>query len=76
MFFLCAFFVVTMASSLQPTAASAPLGATLFTQIILHTIKLQPLPAYKGKMDYKVIEAWIYSVNNYFTLTGLTDPSQ
>ena len=51
-----------MASSLQPIAASTPLGATLSAQIIPHTIKLQPLPAYKGEMDYKVIEAWIYSV--------------
>ena len=65
-----------MASSSQPTAASAPLGATLSAQIILHTIKLQPPPAYKGEIDYKVIEAWIYSVDNYFALTGLTDPSQ
>ena len=65
-----------MASSLQPAAASAPLGATLSAQIILHTIKLQPLPAYKEEMDYEVIEAWIHSVNNYFGLTSLTDPSQ
>ena len=63
----------TMASSSQPSAASAPLGATLSAQIILHTLKLQPLPAYKGEMDFEV---WTYSVDNYFTLTGLTDPNQ
>ena len=57
-------------------ATSTPLGATLSCQIILHTIKLQPPTVYKGEMDYEVIEAWIYSVDNYFTLTGLTDPSQ
>ena len=57
MFLLCAFFIVTMASSLQTTAAFAPLSATLSTQIILHTIKLQPLPVYKEGMDYEVIEA-------------------
>ena len=46
-----------MASSLQPTAASAPLGTTLFAKIILHTIKVQPLPEYKGVMDYEVIKS-------------------
>ena len=64
-----------MASSSQPVAASAPLGATSSAQIILHTIKLQPTPVYKRDMNYKVIEAWIYSVDKYFALTGLTDPS-
>ena len=63
--------MVIMASSLQPATAFAPLGATLSAQVILHTIKLQPTPAYKGEMDYKVIEAWIYSVDNYFALDWL-----
>ena len=58
-------FVVTINNSLQPTAASPPLGATLSAQIIPHTIKLQSLPVYKGEMGYEVIEAWIYSVENY-----------
>ena len=62
-----------MASSSQPAANSTPLGATSSAQTIPHTIKLQPPPAYKKEMDYEVIEAWIYSVNNYSTLTGLTD---
>ena len=57
-------------------AASAPLGATLSAQVILHTIKLQPLPACKGEIDYKVIKAWIYIVDNYFVLSGLIDPNQ
>ena len=65
-----------MVSFSQPTATSAPLGATLFTQYILYTIKLQPTLAYKREMDYKVIEAWIYNVNNYIALNGMTDPSQ
>ena len=65
-----------MASSLQPKAAFAPLGATLSAQIIPHTIKLQPPPLYKEEVDYEAIEAWIYSFNNYFALTSLTDPSQ
>ena len=68
--------MVSMASYSQPTAASAPLGTTLSTHIILYTIKLQPSPAYKGEIDYDIIEAWNYSVNKYFTLTGLTNPSQ
>ena len=67
---------MTMASSPQPIADSAPLGAIPSAQIILHTIKLQFLLAYKGEIDYKVIKAWIYSIDNYFTLISLTDPSQ
>ena len=50
-------FVVTMASSFHPTAASAPLSDTLSVLKIQHTIKLQPLPTYKREMDHKVIEA-------------------
>ena len=65
-----------MASFLQPAAASASLGAITSAQIIPYTIRLQPLPACKRDMDYKVIETWIYNVDNYFTLTSLTDPSQ
>ena len=65
-----------MASSSQSEAAYTPLGATMSAQIIPHTIKLQSPPAYKGEMDFKVIKAWIYSVETYFALTGLTDPSQ
>ena len=65
-----------MANSSQPTAASVPLNATLSAHIILCTIKVQPLPVYKREIDYKVNEAWIYSVDNYFALTDLTDPSQ
>ena len=64
-----------MVSYSQLEAASVPLSATLSAQIILHTIKLQ-LPASKGEMGYEVIEAWISTVDNYFALTGLTDPSQ
>ena len=68
--------MVTMANSSQPTAASAPLGAISSAQIILHTIKLQTPPAYKGEIDFEVIEAWIYNADNYFALIGLNDPSQ
>ena len=68
--------MVTIASFFQPVSAFAPLSATLPAQIIPHTIKSQPLPACIGEMDYKAIEAQIYCVNNYFALTGLSDPSQ
>ena len=64
-----------MASSLQLLSASASLGANLSAQIIPHTIKLQHLPAYKGEMDYEIIKSWIYSVDSYFAMTGLTDPA-
>ena len=70
------FFMVTIASSSQLAAVSEPLDATLSAQIIPHTIELQTPPSYKGEMDYKDIETWIYSVENYFALNGLTDPSQ
>ena len=75
-FFLHVFFVVTTANSWYPIAASIHPGANLSAQIIPHTIKLQPLPVCRREMDYKVIEIWVYSVNNYFALTGLTGPSQ
>ena len=65
-----------MASSSQSTAAFAPLSNIPSAQIILYTIKLQPPPTYKGEMDYKVTEAWIYSIDNYFLLTSLSDTSQ
>ena len=65
-----------MAYSLQPTGAFTPFSANSSAKIILHTTKLQLPPAYKGEMVYKFIEAWIYNVDNYFALTGLTDPSQ
>ena len=65
-----------MASSSQPEAASAPLGATLSAQIILYTNKLQPPPNFKGEIDYEVIEVWIYRVHNYFALIGLNDSGQ
>ena len=68
--------MLTMASYTQIITASAPLGATLYAQIISYTIKLHSLPINKWDMDCKVIKASIYSVVNYFTLTSLTDSIQ
>ena len=64
-----------MTISIQPIAASIPLGTTLSAYIILLTITFQPPPVDTGKMSYKVIEALIYSIDKYFALTGLTDPN-
>ena len=68
--------MVTMANYSQPEAASAPLATTTSAQIIPHTIKLNPPLICKAKTDYEIIESWIYNVDNYFTQTGLTDPSE
>ena len=75
-FFLHIFFMVTMASFSKPVATSALLDATLSAQIIPYIVKLQPMPIYKGEIDYKIIENWIYSVDNYFGLTSITDCNQ
>ena len=61
-----------MDSSSWFIAASAPFSGTLSAQIILHTIKLQLPPTYKGEIDNKIFEAWIYSVKNYLAVTSLT----
>ena len=46
------------------------------TQTMPHAIKL-PVPApYRGEMDYEIIEAWIFSLDQYFLLTGLTEEVQ
>ena len=65
-----------MANSPQPVAILAPCGAAVSAQIIVYTIKSQPLPIYKESMNYKVIETWIYSFDNYILVTSLTDSSQ
>ena len=36
-------------------------------------VKLERPPVYDGTMDYEIIEAWIFSVDNYYALVGLTD---
>ena len=43
------------------------------TQTIPGAVKLKKPPTYDVAMDYETIEAWLFVVENYFTLVGLTD---
>ena len=43
------------------------------TQTIPGAVKLKEPPIYDGTMDYETIEAWLFAVENCFTLVGLTD---
>ena len=40
------------------------------------TVKLKEPPQFDGAMDFDAIESFIFSVDNYFALVGLTDPIQ
>ena len=42
-------------------------------QTIPRAVKLKEPPTYDGTMDYEAIEAWLFAVENYFTLVRLTD---
>ena len=43
------------------------------TQTMPGAVKLKEPPTYDGTMDYETIEAWLFAVENCFTLVGLTD---
>ena len=43
------------------------------TQTIPGAVKLKEPPTCDITMDYKTIEAWLFAVENYFALVGLTD---
>ena len=43
------------------------------TQTMPGAVKLKEPPTYDGTMDYEAIEAWLFVVENYFALVGLTD---
>ena len=43
-------------------------------QIMSHTIRLKEPPVYNGEMDYDLVESWIFNIDIYFVLVGLTDP--
>ena len=43
------------------------------TQAIPGAVKLKEPPTYDVTMDYETIEAWLFTVKNYFALVGLTD---
>ena len=36
-------------------------------------IKLCKPPTYDETMDYEEIKAWLFNVDNYYTIVGLTD---
>ena len=41
-----------------------------------NAVKLKEPPQYNGAIDYELIEAWIFGVDNYYKLVGLTDEVQ
>ena len=38
-----------------------------------NAVKLKEPPQYDGSIDYEIIESWIFNVDNYYKLVGLTD---
>ena len=42
-----------------------------------HAVKLKEPSTYEGQVDYKTIESWIYSVDNYYSLVEIArrDPT-
>ena len=40
---------------------------------MLGAVKLKELPRFDGTINYKIIEAWVYGVDNYYRLVGLTN---
>lgn len=46
------------------------------TQVMPNAVKLKEPPVYDGSIDYELIEAWIFGVDNYYKLVGLTDEVQ
>ena len=43
------------------------------TQTMQGAVKLKEPPIYDETMDYETIEAWLFAVENYFVLIGLTE---
>ena len=43
------------------------------TQTMLGAVKLKEPPTYDVTMDYEAIEAWLFAVENYSALVGLTN---
>ena len=41
-----------------------------------NTVKLKEPPQYDGAIDCKLIEAWIFGIDNFYKLVGLTDEVQ
>ena len=45
-------------------------------QHLAFAIKLSPPQPFEGKMDFEITEAFIWNLENYFSITGLTHPNQ
>ena len=43
------------------------------TQTMPGAVKLKEPPTYDRTMDYEIIEVWLFVVENYSALIGLTD---
>ena len=43
------------------------------TRTMPGAVTLKEPPNYDGTMDYETIEVWLFVVENYFALVGLTD---
>ena len=41
-----------------------------------NAVKLKEPPQYNGANDYELIKAWIFGVDNYYKLVGLTNKVQ
>ena len=41
-----------------------------------NAVKLKEPPQYDGAIDYELIKAWIFGVDNYYKLVGLTNEVQ
>ena len=57
-----------------PSAKALAMQGVGSLQIMTHTIRIKEPPVYNGEMDYYLVESWIFNVDNYFALVGLTDP--
>ena len=42
-------------------------------QVMPNAVKLKEPSQYDGAIDYELIEVWIFGINNYYKLVGLTD---
>ena len=46
------------------------------TQVMTNAVKLNKPLQYDNTIDYKLIEVWIFGVDNYYKLVRLTDEVQ
>ena len=46
------------------------------TQVVPNTVKLKKPLQYNGTINYDLIKAWIFGIDNYYKLVELTDEVQ